>query len=90
MLLAPNRRRTRRRTSSVKRGVSSKDCCAHTKLDGWKNAHLSAILMLFHSGRTVGKAGDGKIDGVIDHGIGVTRATSYEVKRLDSDYFEES
>ena len=27
---------------------------------------------------------------MIDHGIGVTRATSYEVKRLDSDYFEES
>jgi len=26
---------------------------------------------------------------MIDHGIGVTRATSYEVKRLDSDYFEE-
>ncbi|GEM_PF-1951840 len=24
---------------------------------------------------------------MIDHGIGVTRATSYEVKRLDSDYF---
>jgi restriction system protein len=27
---------------------------------------------------------------MIDHGIGVTNATSYEVKRLDSDYFEES
>jgi restriction endonuclease Mrr len=27
---------------------------------------------------------------MIDHGVGVTRATSYEVKRLDSDYFEES
>jgi restriction system protein len=27
---------------------------------------------------------------MIDHGIGVTRSTSYEVKRLDSDYFEES
>jgi restriction system protein len=27
---------------------------------------------------------------MIDHDIGVTRATSYEVKRLDSDYFEES
>lgn len=27
---------------------------------------------------------------MIDHGIGVTRAASYEVKRLDSDYFEES
>jgi restriction system protein len=27
---------------------------------------------------------------MIDHGIGVTRATSYEVKRLDSDYFEET
>ena len=27
---------------------------------------------------------------MIDHGIGVTRTTSYEVKRLDSDYFEES
>lgn len=27
---------------------------------------------------------------MIDHGIGVTRATSYEVKRLDSDYFEDS
>lgn len=27
---------------------------------------------------------------MIDHGIGVTRATSYEVKRFDSDYFEES
>jgi len=27
---------------------------------------------------------------MIDHGIGVTRASSYEVKRLDSDYFEES
>jgi restriction system protein len=27
---------------------------------------------------------------MIDHGIGVTRAPSYEVKRLDSDYFEES
>ena len=27
---------------------------------------------------------------MIDHKIGVTRATSYEVKRLDSDYFEES
>jgi restriction system protein len=26
---------------------------------------------------------------MIDHEIGVTRATSYEVKRLDSDYFEE-
>ena len=26
---------------------------------------------------------------MVDHGIGVTRATSYEVKRLDSDYFEE-
>jgi restriction system protein len=25
---------------------------------------------------------------MIDHGIGVTRAASYEVKRLDSDYFE--
>jgi hypothetical protein len=41
MLLAPNRRRTRRRTSSVKRGVSSKDC-SHIKLHGWKNAYLSA------------------------------------------------
>jgi len=27
---------------------------------------------------------------MIDHGVGVTRAGSYEVKRLDSDYFEES
>jgi restriction system protein len=27
---------------------------------------------------------------MIDHGIGVTRGRSYEVKRLDSDYFEES
>jgi len=27
---------------------------------------------------------------MIDHGVGVTHATSYEVKRLDSDYFEES
>jgi len=27
---------------------------------------------------------------MIDHGIGVTRAASYEVKRLDSGYFEES
>jgi restriction system protein len=27
---------------------------------------------------------------MIEHGIGVTRAASYEVKRLDSDYFEES
>jgi hypothetical protein len=42
MLLAPNRRRTRRRTSSVKRGVSWKDYCSHIKLDGWKNAYLSA------------------------------------------------
>jgi hypothetical protein len=42
MLLAPNRRRTRRRTSSVKRGVFSKDYCSHIKLDGWKNAYLSA------------------------------------------------
>src|SRR5215475_2939301 len=43
MLLAPNRRRTRRRTSSVKRGVSSKDYCSHIKLDGWKNAYLRQI-----------------------------------------------
>jgi hypothetical protein len=42
MLLAPNRRRTRRRISSFKRGVSSKDYCSHIKLDGWKNAYLSA------------------------------------------------
>jgi hypothetical protein len=42
MLLEPNRRRTRRRTSSVKRGVSWKDYCSHIKLDGWKNAYLSA------------------------------------------------
>ena len=41
MLLAPNRRRTRRRTSSVRRGVSSKDYCSHIKLDGWKNSYLS-------------------------------------------------
>jgi hypothetical protein len=27
---------------------------------------------------------------MIDHGIGVTRAASNEVKRLDSDYFEET
>jgi restriction system protein len=27
---------------------------------------------------------------MIDHGIGVTRATSYEVERFDSDYLEES
>ena len=49
MLLAPNRRRTRRRTSSVKRGVSSKDYCSYIKLDGWKNAYLSTSpdLILF-------------------------------------------
>ena len=40
MSLVPNRRRTRRRTSSVKRGVSSKDW-SHIKLDSWKNAYLS-------------------------------------------------
>jgi len=27
---------------------------------------------------------------MIDHGIGVTTVASYEVKRMDSDYFEES
>lgn len=27
---------------------------------------------------------------MMDHGIGVTKVASYEVKRLDSDYFEES
>lgn len=27
---------------------------------------------------------------MIDHGIGVRRATSYEVKRFDSDYFAKS
>jgi hypothetical protein len=32
----------RNRTSSGKRGVSSKDYCSHIKLDGWKNAYLSA------------------------------------------------
>ena len=42
MLLAPNRRRTRRRTSSVKGRASPKDYCSHIKLDGWKNAYLSA------------------------------------------------
>jgi hypothetical protein len=41
MLLAPNRRRTRRRTSSVKRGIFSKDYCSHVKLDGWKNVRGS-------------------------------------------------
>jgi hypothetical protein len=47
MLLAPNRRRTRRRISSVKRGVSSKDYCSHIKLDGWKNADLNPDLIPF-------------------------------------------
>ena len=41
MLLAPNRQRTRHRTSSVKHGVSSEDFRSHIKLDGWKNAYLS-------------------------------------------------
>jgi restriction system protein len=27
---------------------------------------------------------------MIDHGVGVTRAGSYEIRRIDSDYFEES
>src|SRR5262244_2275125 len=42
MLSAPNRRRTRCRTSSVKRGVCSKYYCSHIKLDGWKNVYPSA------------------------------------------------
>ena len=41
MLSAPNRQRTRHRTSSVKHGVSSEDFRSHIKLDGWKNAYLS-------------------------------------------------
>ena len=41
MLLAPNRRRTRHRTSSVKHGVLSEDFRSHIKLDGWKNAYPS-------------------------------------------------
>jgi hypothetical protein len=49
MLLAPNRRRTRRRTSSVKRGVSSEDLRSHIKLDSCKNAIQPQILILFHS-----------------------------------------
>src|SRR4030095_5387892 len=47
MLLAPNRRRTRRRTSRVKRGVSSKDYCSHIKLDGWRNAYASPDVIPF-------------------------------------------
>jgi hypothetical protein len=41
MLSAPNRQRTRHRTSSVKQGFSSEDFRSHIKLDGWKNAYLS-------------------------------------------------
>src|SRR4029453_3587148 len=50
MLLVPNRRRTRRRTSRVKRGVSSKDYYLHIKLDGWRNAYASPDVIPFEGG----------------------------------------
>src|SRR4030095_12717138 len=47
MVLVPTRRRTRRRTSRVKRGVSSKDYYLHIKLDGWRNAYASPDVIPF-------------------------------------------